>query len=119
MLFAVQSPSASAEEILAHIETFLADFASSLDVLPAGVIERAVRDASDTHLIAETDLRARAEQLWQSLLAGHDAGHPREVASAMRALQRQDLTAALAVLRARTAGWVVVANAAAPAAAQG
>ncbi len=119
MLFAVQSPSASAEEILSHIETFLADFASSLDVLPAGAIERAVCDASDTHLVAETDLRARAEQLWQSLLAGHEADHPREVASAMRALQRQDLTAALAVLRARTAGWVVVANAAAPAAAQG
>lgn len=114
ILFAVQSPTASAAQILAHIETFFADFAKCLDAMPAEAIERASLAASETHRIAETDLRARAEQLWQCLQAGHDSHRPHEVATAMRALQRQDLTGALAALRARTAGWVVVANAAAP-----
>lgn len=114
ILFAVQSPTASADQIFAYIEAFFADFATRLDALSADRIERAVQDASDAHLIAETDLRARAQQLWQSLQAGHGLDRPLAVATAMRALQRQDLADALTALRARAGGWIVVANAAAP-----
>ncbi|AHL75592.1 pyrroloquinoline quinone biosynthesis protein PqqF [Stutzerimonas stutzeri] len=114
MLFAVQSPSASAEAILDHIETFLLNFAMKLANEPAEIVEHAARAASDRHVAGPGELHARAEQAWQSLLAGHDVAHPMQVAAAMSSLQRDDLTAALDTLRAATGGWVAFANASAP-----
>ncbi len=115
MLFAVQSPVASAEAILDHIQTFLLDFATTLAEQSTEIVERAAREASDRHVVSPTELHARAEQAWQSVLAGHDVAHPAQVAAAMCSLRRDDLTAALDALRAATGGWVVVANAPAPA----
>jgi coenzyme PQQ biosynthesis probable peptidase PqqF len=114
MLFGVQSPSASAGQILEHIQTFLASFALKLADQPAAAVERAAIEAGERHLTGPADLRAWADQVWQCSLAGHEVTRPSQVAAAMCRLQRADLTAALEALRAATGGWVVVANAPAP-----
>ncbi|QGZ31310.1 pyrroloquinoline quinone biosynthesis protein PqqF [Stutzerimonas stutzeri] len=113
MLFAVQSPTHSAQAIMGHIRAFFGDFSATLAAQPAEVAERIAAQASEGHVADVRDLHARAEQAWQTELAGHDAARPREVASAMCALRRADLLAALATLRAGD-GWVVVSNAAQP-----
>lgn len=110
MLFGVQSPTASAEAIVEHIETFLAGFAATLNAQAADLTQRTARETADRHVAHDEGVHARAEQAWQGLLAGHGVDHPRQVAAAMGALQHRDLTAALAELRAGAAGWVVVAN---------
>ncbi|WP_417786852.1 pyrroloquinoline quinone biosynthesis protein PqqF [Stutzerimonas xanthomarina] len=114
VLFAVQSPSASAEEILEHVERFLCDSAAKLANQSEDVIERAARQAADQHVASKADFRAQAEQAWQCLQAGHELDRPAEVADAMRMLQRHDLAAALESLRGADAGWVAVANAPPP-----
>ncbi|MCQ4310386.1 pyrroloquinoline quinone biosynthesis protein PqqF [Pseudomonas stutzeri] len=114
MLFAVQSPTASAAQILGYIQVFLEEFAMRLVDQSAEIIECAANELSDQHVAGPADLRARAEQAWQNCLAGHDITRPAQVATAMRALRRADLAAALEALRAAAGGWIVVTNAAAP-----
>jgi len=114
ILFGVQSPTASAKEILDHVETFLAAIAVKMAEQPGDVFQRAAKQASDRHVVSGADIRAYAEQAWQSLQAGHELDRPTQVAAAMRKLQRQNLTAALDTLRAASDGWVVVSNAPAP-----
>lgn len=112
MLFAVQSPTASATEILGHIESFLEDFALQL-TSQAAQIEEAARELSLRH-VATNDLRASAEQTLQSWLAGHDAGHQTRVAQAMATLEIAQVLTALEALRHGSGGWRVLTNAAAP-----
>ncbi|MCQ4295213.1 pyrroloquinoline quinone biosynthesis protein PqqF [Pseudomonas stutzeri] len=106
IVFAVQSPCASADAILEHIESFLATFAGGLDVSEAlniGALER-----------PNDDLRSRAESVWQARLAGFDVDHPAAVVAASAALGVRDILAQLQALRAAEGGWQVVANADAP-----
>jgi coenzyme PQQ biosynthesis probable peptidase PqqF len=114
MLFAVQSPTASAAQILDYIQAFFDEFAVRLADQSSEVIEHAAHELSDQHVASPADLRARAEQAWQNCLAGHDITRPTQVATAMRALRHADLASALDTLRGAAGGWVVVTNAAAP-----
>src|SRR5690606_23197117 len=102
MLFAVQSPTASAVEILGHIESFLEDFALQLNS-QAAQVEEAARELSMRH-VATNDLRAYAEQTLQSWLAGHDAGHQTRVAQAMATLEIAQVLTALEALRHGSGG---------------
>jgi len=112
MLFAVQSPTASAAEILGHIEVFLEDFAAQL-ASQTVQIEETARELSLRHVAGATDLRAHAEQSLQTWLAGHDDEHPARVAQAMASLSAAQLLAALDALR-HAGGWQVLANGFAP-----
>lgn len=111
--FGVQSPTASAEQILEHIETFLTAFSETLAHQSDEFIERTAHEASESHVADSNDLRARANQVWQGLLSGHDLDHSAQVAAAMRILDRQQLLAALIAVRLAD-GWVAVANAPPP-----
>ncbi len=102
ILFAVQSPSASAGQIVAHIEEFLARLSESLD-------SDATQVPGDSAL---DDPRQRAERIWQACLAGQATDHPAQVAAAMRELRPEALRAALATLRNAQGGWCCLANAA-------
>lgn len=104
ILFAVQSPSATAAQIVAHIEEFLARLSESLDSDTAQVPGDSALD----------DPRQRAERIWQACLAGQAIDHPAQVAAAMRELRPEALRAALAALRNAQGGWCCLANAAAP-----
>ncbi|WP_213663270.1 pyrroloquinoline quinone biosynthesis protein PqqF [Stutzerimonas stutzeri] len=104
ILFAVQSPSATAAQIVAHIEEYLARLSESLDADTAQVPGDSVLD----------DPRQRAERIWQACLAGQAIDHPAQVAAAMHELRPEALRAALAALRNAQGGWCCLANAAAP-----
>ncbi|NHW01781.1 pyrroloquinoline quinone biosynthesis protein PqqF [Stutzerimonas degradans] len=104
IVFAVQSPSATAAQIVAHIEEFLARLSESLDSDTAQVPGDSALD----------DPRQRAERIWQACLAGQAIDHPAQVAAAMRELRPEALRAALATLRNAQGGWYCLANAAAP-----
>lgn len=113
MLFAVQSPTASAAEILGHIESFLDDFAVQLASQTAQ-IEEAAHELSMRHVATTNDLRAYAEQSVQAWLEDHDDGYQTQVAQAMANLDVAQLLVALEVLRHGSGGWRVLASAAAP-----
>ena len=113
MLFAVQSPTASAAEILGHIESFLDDFAVQLTSQTAQ-IEEAASDLSTLHVAGAADLRTHAEQSLQTWLAGYDDDHQTQVAQAMTNLSAAQVLAALEALQHGPSGWRVLANAAAP-----
>ncbi|WP_314018616.1 pyrroloquinoline quinone biosynthesis protein PqqF [Stutzerimonas degradans] len=104
ILFAVQSPSTTAAQIVAHIEEFLARLSASLDSDTAQVPGDSALD----------DPRQRAERIWQACLAGQAIDHPAQVAAAMHELRPEALRAALAALRNAQGGWCCLANAAAP-----
>ena len=109
IVFAVQSPSASAPEILGHIEAFLEAFAGNL---AAQTTAASLDSASLSEQSA--DLRRHAERIWQARLAGGDNSHPAAVNAAMAVLQVQDMRDQLHALRSAIGGWCVVANADAP-----
>lgn len=112
VVFVVQSPEASAAAIVAHIETFLADFAERL---PGLLAEQSVQiaEAAAAHRLPAGQLRRRAEQLWQACLAGVGLDHPQQVAEAMVTLDAAELAAQLQHLRGARRCWQVASNAAA------
>lgn len=112
IVFAVQSPSASAGEILGHIETFLESFSAGLEASSDKILEAISTGESPNGL--SHDLRRRAEAVWQARLAGLDAEHPQTVAAAMSTGDVSAIKAQLQALRAADGGWHVVANADAP-----
>ncbi len=112
IVFAVQSPSASAAEILGHIETFLESFSASLEA-PSDMVLEAISAGESPNGFSH-DLRRRAEAVWQARLAGLDAEHPVAVAAAMSTGDVSAIKAQLHALRAADGGWHVVANASAP-----
>lgn len=108
MLFAVQSPSASAAEILAHVEIFLADFSRKLAVFSPERLEQEALALSSLHL--DNQPAACMERTWQNHLAGLLADHPERVAAALRKLQLTDLQQQLQALRDAEDGRLVLAN---------
>lgn len=112
IIFAVQSPSASAAEILGHMEVFLESFAASLETPSAGLLQALCAGESTNGL--SRDLRRRAEAVWQARLAGCDAEHPAAVAAAIATVDVVDIRLQLRSLRAAEGGWHVIANADAP-----
>jgi coenzyme PQQ biosynthesis probable peptidase PqqF len=112
IVFAVQSPSATAAEILGYMEAFLESFAASLEAPSAGVLQALSAGESANGL--NRDLRRRAEAVWQARLAGCAAEHPEAVAAAMSTVGVGDISLQLQKLRAADGGWHVVANADAP-----
>lgn len=106
ILFAVQSPSASAGQIISHIQAFLDGLVGKLAVPRDRLVGMAGNSA--------TDLRQHAERCWQACLADRESDHCGQVSAAMGELQAADLDAALDALRSGQGGWVAVANAPAP-----
>ena len=105
LVFAVQSPSATAGELLRHIEAFLESFAGQLDDQPTRASQASGAPPGGS------DIRRHAEANWQAQLAGCDAGHPVAVAAAMAQLDSEALRLQLRALRAADGGWIVVSNA--------
>lgn len=111
ILFAVQSPNASAAEIVEHIETFLSDFAGRLDGLTEQQLQtEAVALAAQLDM-RQGDSRGRAEGAWQALLARLSLQHPAVVIGALHAIDSASVRCQLQALREAKGGWHVVANA--------
>src|SRR5690606_1805247 len=96
MLFAVQSPKASAVEVLTHVDAFLESFGQTLSAFTA---ERLGQQAAAlSRLQLDSEPAASMERTWQNHLAGLPADHPRNVAEALRKLQLSDLIQQLQAL---------------------
>ena len=112
MLFAVQSPKASAADILVHVETFLADFSHKLAALSPEWIKQEALALSD--LLLHGEPAASMERAWQSHLAGHCADRPDQVAAALKEMSQAELLQQLRALREAEGGRLVLANAPPP-----
>lgn len=113
ILFAVQSPHASAEQILGHIEAFLQVQGERLAALDEQAL--ALMAAELSRQDQTSSPQALAEQHWQAHLAGLPVQHERAVLQALTALQRPQLLAAHRQLSQAQGSWRVLANAAKPA----
>jgi len=115
LLFGVQSPTASAQEIIAHIQAFFGEFATRLENQSDNALKQAAIDAANRYKDGEKALRTRAERTWQGCLGGHDVDRAEAVAAAMGAMGRAELIAALASVRQPDACRVVLSTDPAPA----
>lgn len=114
ILFAVQSPSASAAAIVEHVEMFLGDFADKLQGMePARLHEEALALALQLETLG-AEPRHRAERTWQAVLAGGSLQHPKQVVAALRDTAAAQAGRQLQALRDAQGGWRVFANAEAP-----
>jgi len=114
ILFAVQSPHATAEQVLGHIETFLQRQGERLTVLDEQALVRMIAELRRQALAQASDLREFAEQHWQAHLAGLPAQHEVAVLRALAALERPQLLAAHRQLSQAQGGWRVLATDATP-----
>lgn len=114
LLFGVQSPSASLNEILEHIRAFLAQLPELV-----GALDEASLDDLKTNLAAQFDARALpvaqlAELLWQGRLAGHPSDYLAQLQVQIMALTRPQLLLAAEQLQQAQGGWRCLANGACP-----
>jgi hypothetical protein len=114
ILFAVQSPHATAEQVLGHIETFLQLQGERLTALDEQALVRMIAELRSQALAQASDLREFAEQHWQAHLAGLPAQHEVAVLHALAALERPQLLAAHRQLSQAQGSWRVLATAATP-----
>lgn len=111
LLFAVQSPSATAAQILSHIEAFLDDQAAVLSTLEETALREMGADLAG-RLSRFPSLRAAAEWHWQAHLEQVSIDHLERLCGALRMLDRSTLLAHHQALREAQGGWRVLANAA-------
>ena len=107
LLFGVQSPSASAEALVRHIEGFL-------DGLPA-LLEEADVSAQTKALITQLDINgmdnaSAAELLWQAHLAGRADKYLPQLREALGRLNEADLSNAIVNLNEAAGGWLCLTN---------
>lgn len=115
ILFAVQSPHASAQAIVGHIRAFIQAQGERL----AGLDEPAIAQAASAvrrQLQADADsLQAFAEQRWQEHLGGLPRSHAAALMQALQGLARPALLHSQRLLSQAEGGWRVLATGAAPA----
>lgn len=113
LLFALQSPHCDVAGIYRHICDFLTAQHQPIATLPPAQLER-MRETLATSLApAETSV-GRAEQLWQSHLAGVGCDHLQAVRQALAGLDVSDLRLAHEQLLQGADNWRVLASAAPP-----
>lgn len=115
ILFAVQSPHASTEQILGHIEDFVQAQGERLAGLDEGAIAQAAAQVQAQLQSAAGNLADFAEQHWLLHLAGLPASHATAVVQALEGCERQALLHSQALLSQARGGWRVLANSAPPA----
>jgi coenzyme PQQ biosynthesis probable peptidase PqqF len=116
ILFAVQSPHASADEILGHIETFLQAQGERLVMLDDASVARLAAELRGQLEVQASSLHEHVEQHWQQHLAGLPEQHAAALELALGALDRAGLLHFHRQLLQAEGGWRVLANAARPAA---
>jgi secreted Zn-dependent insulinase-like peptidase len=115
ILFAVQSPHASAEQILGHIEAFLQVQGERLAALDEQALALMAAELRRQMLAQTSSPQELAERHWQAHLAGLPVQHEMAVLQALAALGRPQLLAAHQQLSQAQGSWRVLATAAKPA----
>lgn len=109
VLFAVQSPTASAAQILGHVDDFLAAFTVRLSTFTPEYLEQQAEALS--RFLLDSEPGDAMERSWQNHVAGLPVDHAKQVADAAQQLQLSDLLQQLQALRGGTGGRLVLANA--------
>jgi len=115
ILFAVQSPHASTEQILGHIEDFVQAQGERLAGLDEGTIAQAAAQLQAQLQSSADNLADFAEQQWLLHLAGLPASHVTAVVQALVGCGWPALLHSQALLSQARGGWRVLANSAPPA----
>jgi len=114
LLFGVQSPTATAAQLLDHIQQFLDGlpaFIEQLDDASLTQQRQTLADQFDDNVLSGKDA---AELLWQARLAGHSSDYLLQLRSAIAQLDRPALLAAAQRLIRAEGGWHGLANSPAP-----
>lgn len=106
-LFGVQSPSASADEIIEHLQTFIEDVPILIDAADLQIQQPMLSEQFEG---ANMDMPQLSEWLWQAHLAGHDQNYPQQLQSALLSLSKQQLLNAADQLNKATDSWVILSN---------
>ena len=106
-LFGVQSPHASVEEIVSHLESFIGQLPTLIENLDLPSQIQALIGQFDADAM---DLQQRSEWLWQAHLAGHDDTYPQQWCNALLHCGKQQLLKAAEQLERATGGWLIATN---------
>lgn len=110
ILFAVQSPHASAQEILGHIEVFLQVQGQRLASLSEAAVAAAAAEQGRQLREQASSTADFAEQQWQLHLAGLPESHAAALHRALAQCTRHDLLQQHHALGQAHGGWRVLAN---------
>jgi len=106
LLFGVQSPNASLEEILSHLQAFL----QSLPTLIAGFDEQVAHTLANQFSPTSLPTTQAAELLWQAQLASHPSDYMEQLQSFIRNRTPEDLLHAAKQLNQANGGWCCLAS---------
>ncbi|RMQ42941.1 Coenzyme PQQ biosynthesis protein PqqF [Pseudomonas cichorii] len=113
LLFGVQSPASSAEQLVGHIETFIDELPELIQSADLPGLRQTLAEQFDQ---AAMPNEQAAELLWQACLYGQ-AGNPFEqLPQTLLHLEKHSLLAVADQLKAAKGGWLILANRPVPAA---
>ncbi|MEB0079380.1 pyrroloquinoline quinone biosynthesis protein PqqF [Pseudomonas sp. CCI3.2] len=106
-LFGVQSPSASTEEIVGHLQAFIRRLPALIQAADLTSQRQALAAQFD---IATMDPLQASEWLWQAHMAGHGARYPEQLQTALLRLEKHELLTAICRLVGAADGWLYLSN---------
>lgn len=114
LLFGIQSPSAPAAQLIAHVEAFLASMPALIQQSDAASLAHQQQILADQFQLATMPLTQAAELLWQGKLAGRSATYVEELAQAITLIDHGQLLHAAAKLINAEAARTCLSNAPCP-----
>ncbi|MEA9979018.1 MULTISPECIES: pyrroloquinoline quinone biosynthesis protein PqqF [unclassified Pseudomonas] len=106
-LFGVQSPSASTEEIVGHLEAFIKHLPALIETVDLAQRRQVLAAQFD---IATMDPLQTSEWLWQAHLAGHGARYAQRLQAALLRTEKCELLTAVCRLVSAAGGWLILSN---------
>ncbi|MDD1140432.1 pyrroloquinoline quinone biosynthesis protein PqqF [Pseudomonas sp. TNT2022 ID233] len=114
LLFGVQSPTATAAQLLGHIQQFLDGLPALVEQLDDASLARQRQTLADQFDDSVLSGKDAAELLWQARLAGHSSDYLVQLRSAIAQLDCPALLAAAQRLIRAEGGWHGLANSPSP-----
>ena len=114
LLFGVQSPTATAAQLLGHIQQFLGGLPALVEQLDDASLAKQRQTLADQFGEGALSCKDAAELLWQARLAGHSSDYLVQLRSAIVQLDRPTLLAAAQRLIRADGGWHGLANSPSP-----
>ncbi|WP_192559137.1 pyrroloquinoline quinone biosynthesis protein PqqF [Pseudomonas allokribbensis] len=114
LLFGVQSPSATAAQLLDHIQQFLDGLPALIEQLDDASLTQQRQTLADQFDDSALSGKDAAEFLWQARLAGHSSDYLAQLRCAIAQLDRPALLAAAQRLIRAEGGWHGLSNNLAP-----
>lgn len=115
MLYGVQSPNASAKELVEHIETFMKTLTALIEHADVPALIAALQDQLDPDAM---DSAQAAEMLWQAHLAGHGADYAEQLQHSFAKLHPEAISRAASRIALSQTRTFVLSNRAKPSAAK-